>query len=70
MRSRVTTEQINSIINLVKTMTEPNDGDTQLMILAYTFLIACKSVSVNKETAMSCLEQMFEEFDEFKGMKQ
>jgi hypothetical protein len=43
---------------LVKSLSD--DGETQLSIISYALVVACKSCKVSKEESLHVLDQMFD----------
>jgi hypothetical protein len=54
-----TGSHVNQVLRLVKSMTD--DGDTQLSILTVALVTACRSCGVNREMAMSCIREAFDD---------
>lgn len=52
---------INAVLNLVRKLTAPDDGDAQLSILTLELVAACRSCGVPKEEALPIITEAFDE---------
>jgi hypothetical protein len=59
MMADIEIEQINAVLLKVAEIA-PNNGDTQLSILAHALAVGCHSCNISKHTAMICFAASFD----------
>ena len=51
--------KVNEVLRLVASLTD--DGDTQLTILMFAFVTACRSINVDQDAAIAAVQDAFDD---------